>query len=193
MSSRNQGISTFLGSQGAWRRCTPGPGTTSELPQRGRLMSRQTIAQHSMNHCIRVFLYTFFLCPFFWRVGGCRLELCHFCKLRQEKCRTADELRGLQRNTQCFATQPNIHHSGFCNPTLFLRLRVLQPNTPLRALGCCNPKFLLGLKVLQPNTPFRAVTILLGTRTLGLGVLQPSTPLSALGCCNATLLSGPRA
>ena len=55
----------------------------------------------------------FFLVPDFFVVGGwCRLELCHLCKLWQEKCRIADAFR------------------------------VLQPNTPFRAKGVATQHFL---------------------------------------------------
>ena len=82
--------------------------------------------------------FFFFLsCPFFFWGGWCWLELCHFCKLWQEKLEF-------------------LPSSGFCNPTLLLGLRVLQPNTPIRDLGLCNPTLLFGLKVLQPNTSFKA-------------------------------------
>ena len=55
--------------------------------------------------CIFLAPLLFFGARFCWGVGWCRLELCHFCKLWQEKTRNAD---------------------GF---------RVLQPNTPFRAWG----------------------------------------------------------
>ena len=46
-------------------------------------------------------LFFFFLVPvFFFFVGGwCRLELCHFCKLWQEKAGISAEFRVLQPNT----------------------------------------------------------------------------------------------
>ena len=45
-------------------------------------------------------LFFFFWCPFFFFVGGwCRLELCHFCKLWQEKAGISAEFRVLQPNT----------------------------------------------------------------------------------------------
>ena len=43
-------------------------------------------------------VFCFFCARFFFVGGWCRLELCHFCKLWQEKCRIADELRVLQPN-----------------------------------------------------------------------------------------------
>ena len=42
----------------------------------------------------------FFCALFFWVGGWCRLELCYFCKLWQEKCRIADEFSVLQPNTR---------------------------------------------------------------------------------------------
>ena len=116
----------------------------------------------------------FFLVPVFFFVGGwCWLELCHFCKLLQEKTRIADEFRVLQPNTP-------IRALGFCNPTPLLGLRALQPNTPIRALGFCNPTLRLELKCCNP------------TLLLGLRVLQPNTHIRALGFCNPTLLLGLR-
>ena len=52
----------------------------------------------------------FFFGARFCFVGGwCRLELCHFCNLWQEKTRIAEEIRALQPNTPFrasgFATQ----------------------------------------------------------------------------------------
>ena len=51
----------------------------------------------------------FFLLVFFFVGGWCRLELCHFCKLWQEKTRISAEFRVLQPNTPFgaygFATQ----------------------------------------------------------------------------------------
>ena len=42
----------------------------------------------------------FFFVPVFFFVGGwCRLELCHFCKLWQEKAGISAEFRVLQPNT----------------------------------------------------------------------------------------------
>ena len=58
---------------------------------------------------VELLLVPFFV-PFFFVGGWCRIELCHFCKLWQEN----EEL---------------LTSSGFCNPTLVLGLRVLQPNT----------------------------------------------------------------
>ena len=68
---------------------------------------------------------------------------------------------------QGFATQQSFWGLGFCNPTLLLGLKVLQPNIPFRAMGvatphffsgleCCNPTLRLGFGVLQPNSPFGA-------------------------------------
>ena len=80
---------------------------------------------------------------------------------------------------QGFATQHSFWGLGFCNPTLLLGLRVLQPNIPFRASGFCNSTFLLGLRVLQPNTSFRAQGCCKPTLLLGLKVLQPNTPFRA--------------
>ena len=74
---------------------------------------------------------------------------------------------------QGFATQHSFWGLGFCNPTLLLGLKVLQPNIPFRASGFCNSTFLLGLKVLQPNTCCKP------TLLFGLKVLQPNTPFRA--------------
>ena len=82
---------------------------------------------------------------------------------------------------QGFATQHSFWGLGFCNPTLLLGLKVLQPNIPFRASGFCNSTFLLGLRVLQPNTSFRAQGCCKPTLLLGLKVLQPNTPFRAQG------------
>ena len=79
-------------------------------------------------------LFSPFWCPFFSVGGWCRLKLCHFCKLWHEN------LKLLTR-------------SGFCNPALLLRLRVLQPNTPFRASGVAAQHSVWGFRALQPNTP----------------------------------------
>ena len=76
---------------------------------------------------VEVFLVPlFFLCPFLFVGGWCRLELCHFCKLWQEKCRIADGFRVL-------------------HPTLVLGLRVLHPSTPFRAQGFATQHSFWGL------------------------------------------------
>ena len=80
---------------------------------------------------------------------------------------------------QGFATQHSFWGLGFCNPTLLLGLKVLQPNIPFRASGFCNSTFLLGLRVLQLNIPFRAQGCCKPTLLLGLKVLQPNTPFRA--------------
>ena len=86
----------------------------------------------------------------------------------------------------------------FCNPTLLLGLRALQPNTLFRGLRFCNPTLLLGIRVLQPSTLFRGCEVLQpntpfrGLRFCNptLRVLQPNTPSRDLRFCNPTLLLG---
>ena len=73
--------------------------------------------------------FFFFGARFFFVGGWCRLELCHFCKLWREKTRISAKFRVLQPNT----AQHSFWGLGFCNPTLLLGLKVLQPNIPFRA------------------------------------------------------------
>ena len=57
-------------------------------------------------------LFFFFWCPFFFFVGGwCRLELCHFCRLWQEKTGISAEFRVLQPNTPFRASGVATQHS----------------------------------------------------------------------------------
>ena len=101
--------------------------------------------------------WSFFWRPFFF-VFGARFFFCGWLV----SGRTVPLLQAVAGKSwnfcrvQGFATQHSFWGLGFCNPTLLLGLKVLQPNIPFRASGFCNSTFLLGLRVLQPHTPLRA-------------------------------------
>ena len=123
----------------------------------------------------------FFLAPFFFFFGARCFFFCGWLV----SARTVPLLQAVAGKSwnfcrvQGFATQHSFWGLGFCNPTLLLGLKVLQPNIPFRASGFCNSTFLLGLKLLQPNTSFRAQGCCKPTLLLGLKVLQPNTPFRA--------------
>ena len=147
----------------AWRRFTDGP---TAVPVVWQLIKG----------------WSFFWRPFFFFFGA-RFFFCGWLV----SARTVPLLQAVAGKSwnfcrvQGFATQHSFWGLGFCNPTLLLGLKVLQPNIPFRASGFCNSTFLLGLKVLQPNTSFRAPGCCKPTLLLGFRVLQPNTPFRASG------------
>ena len=85
--------------QGRYRNKFP---PAARKPNGSKLQSLQDI------HRVEFFWRPFFFGARFFFVGGwCRLELCHFCKLWQEKTRISAEFRVLQPNTPFGASGPN--------------------------------------------------------------------------------------